>query len=124
MIIRTSYLLWNIVYGYSSNPKQYNIRKFNPNSTQEHTYDFYMFATITYETIIMLTQSYQLLIQRGLLLVRSKQGCLLQFWTMDTDPLWFFRGFYAMNMEYVSIQDGSCSESTFHQKLTFVSQPM
>jgi len=33
---------------------------------------------ITVYTIIMLTQSYQLLIQRGLLLLRSEQGCLLQ----------------------------------------------
>ena len=27
---------------------------------------------------------------------------------MDTDPLGFFRGFHAMNMESVSIQDGPC----------------
>ena len=78
----------------------------------------------------MTTQFYQLLIQFGLLLVRSEQGCLLQKlftfegWTLRglISILYdFFCGFHAMNMEYVFIQHGLCLKSTFHQKLWIVS---
>ena len=86
-----------------------------------------MFATVTYETIIIIRQYYQLLIQRDLLLVRSEQDYILQMlstfegsWTLIHYKK--IRGFHAMNMESVSIQDGPCSKSTFNRKLRFVSQ--
>ena len=85
-----------------------------------------MFATVTYETIIIIRQYYQLLIQRDLLLVRSEQDFILQMlyifegWTLIHYKK--IRGFHARNMESVSIQDGPCSKSTFNRKLRFVSQ--
>jgi hypothetical protein len=48
-----------------------------PQFSKTHILVIYI-SIIIYETIVMLIQSYQLLIERRFLLVRSEQGCLLQ----------------------------------------------